>query len=50
MLGYVYTSSGTLATPDDTALKIAAPCGNVIGQFGFGFLADHVGRKKVSIN
>lgn len=47
MLGYVYTSSGTLPTPIDTALKIAAPCGNVFGQFGFGFLADHLGRKKV---
>jgi len=47
MIGYVYTSSGTLATPIDTALKVAAPCGNVFGQFGFGFLADHVGRKKV---
>lgn len=47
MIGYVYTTSGTLPTPIDTALKVAAPCGNVFGQFGFGFLADHLGRKKV---
>jgi MFS transporter, PHS family, inorganic phosphate transporter len=47
MIGYVYTTSGTLPTAQDTGLKVAAPAGNVIGQFGFGFLADHLGRKKV---
>lgn len=48
MVGYVYTSSGTLATSDDTAIKIATSSGTVLGQLGFGFLADHLGRKKVS--
>ena len=47
MIGYVYTAKGTLPTPIDTALKAAAPCGNVIGQVGFGFLADVLGRKRV---
>ena len=47
MVGYVYTSSGTLAASDDTAIKIATSSGTVIGQLGFGFLADHLGRKKV---
>jgi PHS family inorganic phosphate transporter-like MFS transporter len=49
MIGYVYSPTGTLPTPQDTGLKIAAPAGNVIGQFGFGFLADHLGRKKVHL-
>ena len=47
MIGYVYTSSGTLPTSTDVALKAAAPCGNVLGQAGFGILADIIGRKKV---
>jgi MFS transporter, PHS family, inorganic phosphate transporter len=47
MIGYVYSVSGLLSTPVDTALKIAAPSGNVIGQVGFGYLADVLGRKKV---
>jgi len=47
MIGYVYVAGGTLPTPIDTALKAAAPCGNVLGQLGFGALADILGRKKV---
>ena len=47
MVGYVYTTSGTLAASDDTAIKIATSAGTVLGQLGFGFLADHLGRKKV---
>jgi MFS transporter, PHS family, inorganic phosphate transporter len=47
MVGYVYTKSGTLSTPIDTAIKIATSSGTVLGQLGFGFLADHVGRKRV---
>ena len=47
MIGYVYTSSGTLPTPIDVALKVAAPCGNILGQAGFGVLADILGRKRV---
>lgn len=47
MIGYVYNPKGTLPTPIDTALKAAAPCGNVLGQLGFGILADILGRKEV---
>lgn len=48
MVGYVYYPSGALPTSIDTAIKISTSCGTVIGQLGFGFLADHVGRKRVS--
>lgn len=49
MLGIVYrpTHKGTLSTPQDTAIKVATSAGTVIGQFGFGALADIVGRKKM---
>jgi MFS transporter, PHS family, inorganic phosphate transporter len=47
MIGYVYFPSGSLPTNSDTALKIATVAGTVLGQLGFGFLADHLGRKKV---
>ena len=47
LIGYVYTKSGTLPSSIDTALKISTSSGNVIGQVGFGTLADHLGRKKI---
>jgi MFS transporter, PHS family, inorganic phosphate transporter len=48
MVGYVYfPKTGALPTSSDTAIKISTSCGTVIGQLGFGFLADHVGRKRV---
>jgi PHS family inorganic phosphate transporter-like MFS transporter len=48
MVGYVYyPTTGVLPTSDDTAIKIATSAGTVIGQLGFGFLADHLGRKKM---
>jgi len=47
MVGYVYTSSGTLAASNDTAIEIATSSGTVLGQLGFGFLANHLSRKKV---
>ena len=46
MLGIVY-SNGTLETPQDTAIKVATSAGTVIGQLGFGALADVVGRKRL---
>ena len=50
MVGYVYfPKTGALPSSSDTAIKIATSCGTVIGQLGFGFLADHVGRKRVSL-
>ena len=33
--------------PLETAIKIAASVGAVIGQVGFGLLSDLLGRKKV---
>jgi MFS transporter, PHS family, inorganic phosphate transporter len=39
MLGIVYTN-GTLATLQDTAIKVATSAGTVIGQLGFSALAS----------
>ncbi|KAK7748574.1 acid phosphatase pho5 [Cytospora paraplurivora] len=48
MLGIVYYPGvGTMPTNSDTAIKLATSAGTVIGQFGFGLLADIVGRKKM---
>ena len=48
MIGYVYyPTTGALPSSSDTAIKISTSAGTVIGQLGFGFLADHLGRKKV---
>ena len=49
MLGVVYwhDNKGIIPTPNDTALKVATSGGTVIGQLGFGWLADVVGRKKI---
>ena len=49
MLGIVYfpNSKGAMPTSSDTAIKVATSAGTVVGQFGFGILADIVGRKKM---
>lgn len=52
MLGIVYWHSahskpGTIPSSADTAIKVATSGGTVIGQVGFGILADMVGRKKM---
>jgi MFS transporter, PHS family, inorganic phosphate transporter len=49
MLGAVYwpQSKGTMPTSSDTAIKVATSGGTVIGQLGFGALADLIGRKKM---
>ncbi|KAL1600233.1 acid phosphatase pho5 [Nothophoma quercina] len=49
MLGIVYKhdNKGVLLTPQDTAIKLSTSAGTVIGQVGFGALADIVGRKKM---
>lgn len=31
----------------DLGIKVATPVGNVFGQVAFGFLADHLGRKRM---
>lgn len=52
MLGVVYwhdakSKAGTIPPNSDTAIKVATSGGTVIGQLGFGYLADVVGRKKM---
>jgi PHS family inorganic phosphate transporter-like MFS transporter len=48
MLGVVYYPGvGTMPTTSDTAIKLATSAGTVIGQLGFGALADIVGRKRM---
>jgi PHS family inorganic phosphate transporter-like MFS transporter len=47
MLGIVYHKGGALSTPQDTAIKLSTSAGTVLGQVGFGTLADIVGRKKM---
>ncbi len=43
MLGIVYfPGKGTMPTTSDTAIKLATSAGTVIGQLGFGTLADIV--------
>jgi len=52
MLGVVYWQNakknpGKIPTNSDTAIKVATSGGTVIGQFGFGWAADQVGRKRM---
>jgi MFS transporter, PHS family, inorganic phosphate transporter len=49
MLGIVYfnKNGGTMPTSSDTAIKLATSAGTVVGQLGFGILADIVGRKRM---
>jgi len=50
MFGLVYwhtSNKGAIPTNSDTAIKVATSGGTVLGQLGFGFLADIVGRKKM---
>lgn len=51
MLGIAFfqnsVSKGAIPTTSDTAIKVATSGGTVIGQLGFGWLADVVGRKKM---
>jgi MFS transporter, PHS family, inorganic phosphate transporter len=53
MLGVVYWQDapekvrGVIPANSDTAIKVATSGGTVLGQLGFGWLADVVGRKKM---
>lgn len=52
MLGVVFwhgakTNPGKIPSSSDTAIKVATSGGTVIGQLGFGWLADVVGRKRM---
>ncbi|KAK3939156.1 inorganic phosphate transporter pho84 [Diplogelasinospora grovesii] len=46
MLGIVYFG-GTIPADSDTTIKVATSAGTVVGQIGFGALADVVGRKRM---
>jgi MFS family permease len=42
---------GFRLTPNqDLGLKVAGPVGNLFGQIIFGWLADHVGRKRMCMS
>ncbi|GFZ49947.1 Inorganic phosphate transporter PHO84 [Saitozyma sp. JCM 24511] len=47
MIGYVYHQGGSNTPNQDLGLKVATPIGTFIGQILFGWLADHVGRKRM---
>ncbi|KAF2399919.1 MFS transporter [Trichodelitschia bisporula] len=51
MLGMVYwqdsKTPGLIPAKADTAIKISTSAGTVVGQVGFGILADIVGRKRM---
>ncbi|TAQ83677.1 hypothetical protein B7494_g8000 [Chlorociboria aeruginascens] len=52
MMGVVFwtnhgKASGSIPTNSDTAIKVATSGGTVLGQLGFGYLADVVGRKRM---
>lgn len=52
MPGYVYHSPngatpGASTANQDLGIKVAHSVGTLFGQLGFGWLADHVGRKKM---
>ncbi|KAK7423848.1 acid phosphatase pho5 [Neonectria magnoliae] len=48
MLGIVYfPDTGKMPTSSDNAIKLSTSAGTVIGQLGFGMLADIVGRKRM---
>jgi MFS transporter, PHS family, inorganic phosphate transporter len=49
MLGIVFwpQTKGAMPTSADTGIKVATSGGTVIGQLGFGALADIIGRKRM---
>ncbi|KAF9201966.1 Inorganic phosphate transporter pho84 [Haplosporangium sp. Z 27] len=46
MLGTIYFG-GTLPADLDLGIKVAASVGTFLGQIGFGYLADRLGRKRM---
>jgi PHS family inorganic phosphate transporter-like MFS transporter len=48
MLGIVYwPTEGSMPMGLDTTIKVAVSGGSVVGQLGFGALADLIGRKRM---
>jgi PHS family inorganic phosphate transporter-like MFS transporter len=54
MLGYVYGEGAvgkkTLNANQSLGVKVATPVGTFVGQLLFGWLADVVGRKRMSVS
>lgn len=48
MMGLVYWGTGSIAERADTAIKVSTSAGTVVGQLGFGWLADVLGRYVVA--
>ena len=46
MLGVVYFG-GKITSEADTAIKVATSAGTVVGQLGFGMIADLFGRQRI---
>src|SRR5436189_4400474 len=46
MIGYVYYD-GKIPPNIDLGLKVSGSIGTLMGQLGFGWLADQLGRKRV---
>jgi PHS family inorganic phosphate transporter-like MFS transporter len=47
MIGYVYHQGGSNTANQDLGLKVSTPIGTFFGQILFGWLADHLGRKRM---
>jgi PHS family inorganic phosphate transporter-like MFS transporter len=47
MMQHVFWKNGAIPSSTSTLIKVSTSVGTVIGQLGFGFLADYVGRKKI---
>ncbi|KAL1411287.1 hypothetical protein Q8F55_002238 [Vanrija albida] len=47
MIGYVYGHGGKNSSNQDLGIKVAHSVGTFCGQLLFGWLADHVGRKRM---
>ncbi|KAG0330272.1 Inorganic phosphate transporter pho84 [Podila humilis] len=47
MLGIIYFNGGALPSDLDLGIKVSASIGTFMGQIGFGYLADRLGRKKM---
>ncbi|KAK3077501.1 hypothetical protein LTS18_010076, partial [Coniosporium uncinatum] len=50
MFGIIYwqdSNNGVITHDADVGIKVATAIGTIIGQIGFGFLTDVVGRKKM---
>lgn len=47
MMSHVFWENGNVPSSTSTLIKVSTSVGTVIGQLGFGFLADYVGRKRI---